>query len=502
MAAVATIDVEWDPYLEGDETFGFRGMLVDGEQRPAISGRTFESKNPATGEIVAHIAEADAQDVDAAVRSARRAFDSGWGRSKPAERQRLLLRLADLIENHHPELARLDTLEMGGTISRMRGWLPRVTALPRYNAGLCMDIHGETIENSVEGDVFTYSVKEPVGVVAAITPWNGPHHNAIWKISPALAAGCTVVLKPSEVASLSAIRLGELVIEAGFPPGVVNVVTGYGKSAGAALAEHRDVSKIAFTGSTVTGQSILRASADNMTRVTLELGGKSPQIVFDDADLDAAVPAAAMGVFGNSGQMCIAGSRLFIQRRIYNDFVQGVAAYGSRLRVGNSMDPSTQVGPLASENQLGRVQKYLHEGEEAGAELLSGGRRLMDGALSAGFYIPPTVFVNARDDMSIMRDEIFGPVVCATPFDTEEEVITKANQTPYGLAAGIWTQDVGRAHRLARAIQAGTVWVNTYQLFDPAVPFGGYKMSGLGRESGSHHLDEYLETKAVWTART
>jgi aldehyde dehydrogenase (NAD+) len=368
----------------------------------------------------------------------------------------------------------------------------------RYYAGMTTALHGETIENSLPGEIFSYTLKEPVGVVGAIIPWNGPLGASVWKIGPALATGCTVVLKPAEEAPLTPLRLGELILEAGVPPGVVNIVPGFGETAGAALAAHAGVDKIAFTGSHLTGQKIIAASAGNLKRVSLELGGKSPDIVFADADLESAVPGAGMAVFANSGQICSAGTRLFVERRIYDEFVGRVADFGNGLQVGNGTDPKTQIGPLVSEQQLERVTGYLSIGKQEGARAVSGGDRLTGDAYASGYFVAPTVFADVRDDMRIAQDEIFGPVLSAIAFDDINEVIARANATSFGLGSGVWTRDVSKAHRLAKAIRAGSVWVNCYQAMDPAVPFGGYKMSGYGRESGLQHLEEYLNVKAVW----
>jgi aldehyde dehydrogenase (NAD+) len=341
-------------------------------------------------------------------------------------------------------------------------------------------------------------LKEPVGVVGGIIPWNNPLGAAVWKIGPALATGCTIVLKSAEEASLTPLRLGELVLEAGVPPGVVNVITGAGEIAGAALAAHPDVDKLSFTGSHVTGQHIVRASAGNLKRLSLELGGKSPNIVFADADLDAAVPGAAMAVFSNSGQICSAGTRLFVERAIYETFVQRVAEYGSSLRLGPGLDRATQIGPLVSSAQLDRVSRYLSLGRAEGGRVVAGGQRRVDGAYANGYFVPPTVFADVRDDMRIAREEIFGPVLCAMPFDTIDEVIARANDTPFGLGAGVWTRDLGKALRVTRGVRTGSVWVNCYQLMDAAMPFGGYGLSGYGRESGLQQMDEYLNVKALW----
>jgi aldehyde dehydrogenase (NAD+) len=482
------------PFLDGT----VKRMLISGQWVEAASGKTFESRDPATGELLARVAEGDAADIDRAVAAARRAFDGPWRKVKPYERQQMLLKLADLVERHFEELSLLDTLDMGAPISRTLGNRRRVLGMLRYYAGMATALHGETIENSLPGEIFSYTLKEPVGVVGAIIPWNGPLGASIWKIGPALATGCTIVLKPAEEAPLTALRLGELILEAGIPECVVNIVPGYGDTAGAALAAHHGVDKVAFTGSHLTGQKIIQASAGNLKRVSLELGGKSPDIVFADADLDIAVAGAGMAVFANSGQICSAGTRLFVERQVYDEFTGRVAEFGKGLQVGNGTDPKTQIGPLVSEQQLDRVTGYLSLGKEEGARPLSGGDRLMEGPLAKGYFVPPTVFADVRDDMRIAQEEIFGPVLSAIPFNDVDEVVQRANATPFGLGSGVWTRDVNKAHRLAKGIRAGSVWVNCYQAMDPAMPFGGYKMSGYGRESGLQHLEEYLNVKAVW----
>jgi aldehyde dehydrogenase (NAD+) len=387
---------------------------------------------------------------------------------------------------------------MGAPISRTIGNKRRVLGMLRYYAGKATSLHGETIDNSLPGEIFSYTLKEPVGVVGAIIPWNGPLGASIWKIGPALATGCTVILKPAEEAPLTQLRLGELIMEAGVPAGVVNIVPGYGETAGAALASHPGVDKVAFTGSHLTGQKIVQASSGNLKRVSLELGGKSPDIVFADADLTAAVPGAGMAVFANSGQICSAGTRLFVERRVYDEFVDKVGQFGKGLKVGNGIDPETQIGPLVSEEQLKRVTGYLGVGKSEGARAVVGGERITTGDLGKGYFVPPTVFADVRDEMRIAQEEIFGPVISAIPFDDIDEVVRRGNATTFGLGSGVWTNDVSKAHRLAKGLRAGSVWVNCYQAMDPAVPFGGYKMSGYGRESGLQHLDEYLNVKAVW----
>src|SRR6202048_1422453 len=480
MAVTQAIPITRHPYADGS----YKKMLIDGKWVDAASGKRFETHNPATGELLATVAEGDAEDINRAVAAARRAFEGPWSRVKPYERQALLLKLADLVEKNFDELATLDTLDMGAPISRTRGTKQRVLGMLRYYAGQATALHGETIENSLPGDIFSYTLKEPVGVVGAIIPWNGPLSATVWKIGPAIATGCTVVLKPAEEAPLTSLRLAELCMEAGIPPGVVNVVPGYGETAGAALASHPDVDKVAFTGSHVTGQSIIKASAGNLKRVSLELGGKSPDIVFADADLEAAVPGAAMAVFANSGQICSAGTRLFVEQKVYDEFVGKVADFGQRLHVGNGLDPETQIGPLVSEQQLERVTGYLDVGAKEGANALTGGARLTEGAPGKGYFVPPTVFANVNDNMRIAQEEIFGPVISAIPFKDTDDLVARANSTMFGLGSGVWTKDVSKAHRMAKAIRAGSVWVNCYQAMDPAVPFGGYKMSGYGRESG------------------
>jgi aldehyde dehydrogenase (NAD+) len=482
------------PFIEGRA----KQLLINGSWSDADSGRTFETYNPSTGEVLATGAEGGLPDVDRAVAAARAAFESEWSRLKPFDRQAILLRLADLVDTHFDELAALDTLEMGAPTSKTGANRLRAVGMLRYYAAQAVSLHGQTSPNSVPGEYFAYTTKEALGVVAAIIPCNPPTTATIMKLGPVLATGCTIVLKPAEEAVLTPLRLGELCLEAGVPPGVVNVITGFGETAGAALARHPGVDKVAFTGSNATGQKIVEASAGNLKRITLELGGKSPNIVFADADLDAAVPAAAMACFVNSGQICSAGTRLFVERKIYDEFTARVAEYGRNLRVGDSRDPSTEIGPLVSADQLARVTSYLDIGRQEGAKPLVGGHRLTDGRLANGYFVPPTVFANVNNEMRIAQEEIFGPVLSSIPFDSYDEVVALANQTIYGLGSGVWTRDIAKAHGMAKALHAGNVWVNCYLVFDPAVPFGGYKMSGYGREMGPNHVDEYLNVKSVW----
>lgn len=472
-------------------------MLIGGQRVPALSGQRFETRNPATGDLLATVAQGGAEDVDRAVKSARAAFEGPWRRMKPVERQRIMLRLADLVEQHFEELAMLDTLDLGAPYSRTIMGKARAGALLRYYAGQATLIAGDTIDNSAMGDVLSHTLKEPIGVVAAINPWNGPIGMSVWKAGPVLATGCTLVMKPAEQTPLSALRFGELCLEAGVPDGVINILTGLG-DAGAALSSHPDVDKIAFTGSTGVGEKILHAAAGTMKRVTVELGGKSPNIVFADADLDKAVPAAAMAVFANAGQICSAGTRLFVQSTIHDEVMERLAAFTKTIKVGDPLDPTTQMGPVVSLPQMDKILGFIASANTQGARPLTGGNRMSGAGYDAGYFIEPTIFTHVADDMTIAREEIFGPVLSAFTFEHVEEVLTRANATEFGLGGGVWTRDLATAHRMARGIRAGSVWVNCYQMLDPAVPFGGYRMSGFGRESGPHHIEDYLETKAVW----
>jgi phenylacetaldehyde dehydrogenase len=470
-----------------------RKLLIDGKWVSASSGKTFDSIDPATGEVLARVAEGDKADVDLAVKAARRAFESGpWAKMSASQRGRIIWKIADLLEQHTEEFAELETLDNGKPISVSRvADVPLAVDLFRYMAGWATKIEGSTIP--IAGPFLAYTRREPIGVVGQIIPWNFPLLMAAWKLGPALATGCTIVLKPAEQTPLSAIRLGELALEAGLPPGVLNIVTGFGETAGAALAAHPDVDKIAFTGSTEVGKLILQAAAGNLKKVTLELGGKSPNIVFEDADLKQATAGAANAIFFNHGQCCCAGSRLFIEDKIFDQVVEGISESAKKIKVGPGMNPDTNMGPLVSEEQFRRVTSYMEAGVNEGAKAVVGGKKVGN----RGYFVEPTVLVNTKPDMKVVREEIFGPVVTAMPFKSLEEIATEANNTNYGLAAGIWTKDIGKAHALANKLRAGTVWINCYNVFDAAMPFGGYKESGWGREMGKEALELYTETKAV-----
>ncbi|MDX3806868.1 aldehyde dehydrogenase family protein [Bosea thiooxidans] len=481
------------PYLSG----AAKGHLIDGRMVPSRSGRTFPTFNPATGERIADLAEGSSEDVERAVLSAREAFEGPWKAFTPYQRQALLVRIHDLIDRNFDELALLETLDMGAPLSRTKAFRPFLLQAALYYASQAVNTAGETLPNSLPGHFTTMTIKAPVGIIGGIIPWNGPLISQWWILGGALATGCTVVLKPAEDASLSVLRMVELLYEAGLPEGVVNVVTGYGAEAGDALARHPDVDRIAFTGSTETGRKIIEASTTNIKRLQLELGGKSPDIVFADADLDLAVPGAAMAVFNNSGQVCYAGSRLFVQRRIQAEFVERLAAFGKTLRVGNGLDPTVNLGPLISQKQLDRVLGYIDVATQEGASLAAGGNRLQ-GDLANGYFVEPTIFSGVGNGMRIAREEVFGPVVSVIPFDDAEDALRMANDTIYGLGGAVWTRDVSTALRMANGIKSGTVWVNCYGVVDPSVGFGGIRMSGYGNKGGPHHVDAFLYQKNVY----
>ena len=468
-------------------------LFIDGQWRPAQSGKTFATIDPATEEVIAQVAEGDAADVDAAVNAARRAFDEGpWPRMNARERGRLMLKLCDLIEAEIDELAALESLDNGKPVSDAKlGDIPLALDVLRYYAGWADKIQGQTIP--INGNYFCYTRREPVGVAGQIIPWNFPILMVSWKWGPALAAGCTIVMKPAEQTPLTCLRLARLAQKAGIPDGVINVVPGYGPTAGAALVKHPGTDKVAFTGSGETGQIIMRQAADSLKRLTFELGGKSPNIVFADANLDAAALGAHVGIYLNQGQCCCAGSRLFVEDSIHDRFVERVVAMARARKVGDPFDPATEQGPQVDKAQFDKIMGYIESGKREGATCAAGGNR----AGSKGFFIEPTVFTNVKDEMAIAREEIFGPVLSVLRFSDVEELVRRANATTFGLAAAVWTRDVARAHDVARRLRAGTVWVNCYDVFDAAAPFGGFKQSGFGRELGERGLDPYLETKTV-----
>jgi aldehyde dehydrogenase (NAD+) len=469
-------------------------LLINNEWVESISGKRFETINPSTGEIICDVAEADSADVDRAVRAARKAFTSSdWSKMSATRRGELLYKLADLIEKNKEELARLETLDNGKPLNdSLNIDLNLVIACYRYYAGWADKIQGKTIP--INGSYFCYTRHEPVGVVGQIIPWNFPLLMQAWKLAPALAAGNTIVMKTAEQTPLSALRIGELIIEAGFPPGVVNILSGYGSTAGAAIASHMDIDKVAFTGSTEVGHLIMEASAkSNLKRVTLELGGKSPNIIFADADLDLAVEGAHFGLFFNQGQCCTAGSRLFVEEKCYDEFVAKTVERVKRRSVGDPFDSNTEQGPQVDREQFDKVMGYIESGMREGAEILYGGSRVGD----RGYFIQPTVFANVGDEMKIAREEIFGPVMSIIKFKDIDDVVQRANNTIYGLAAAVWTKDISKAHAIAHSLRAGTVWINCYDVFDAAAPFGGFKQSGMGRELGEYGLQQYTEIKTV-----
>ncbi|UOY93194.1 aldehyde dehydrogenase family protein [Ectobacillus sp. JY-23] len=473
---------------------GKKRLYINGQFIESASQKTFETPNPATGETLATVYEASREDIHRAVIAARQAFDEGpWSKMAAAERSRLMYKLADLMERDQLELAQLETLDNGKPIRETTAAdVPLAIEHMRYYAGWATKIVGQTIP--VSGNYFNYTRHEAVGVVGQIIPWNFPLLMAMWKLGAALATGCTVVLKPAEQTPLSALYLAELIEEAGFPKGVVNIVPGYGESAGQALVNHPLVDKIAFTGSTEVGKIIMKQASESLKRVTLELGGKSPNIILPDADLSRAIPGALNGVMFNQGQVCCAGSRLFVPKKMFDNVVADLALYSKNLQQGAGINPDTNIGPLVSKEQQNRVLGYINKGIEEGAELIAGGTNPYED----GYFVAPTVFADVKDEMTIAKEEIFGPVIAAMPFEDLDEVIERSNRSHYGLAAGVWTENLKSAHYIAAKLRAGTVWVNCYNAFDAASPFGGYKQSGLGREMGSYALQNYTEVKSVW----
>lgn len=473
-------------------------MLINNEWVAAVSGDTFTTVDPATGKQLATLAAGDAADVDRAVAAARAAFtDGAWPKMSGADRGDLLWKIAAIIDAHGDELAELETLDNGKPLRTARyGDVAYAAKHFRYYAGWASKIEGTTIPVSIPNQ-FVYTTREPMGVVGLIIPWNFPLLMAAWKLAPALAAGNTVVLKPAGETSLSALRLGELMVEAGVPAGVVNIVTGLGAPAGAALTAHMDVDKVAFTGSTAVGRKVMAAAAgSNLKRVSLELGGKSPNVIFADADIARAVKGATWAIFSTAGQECVAGSRLFVQRSVYDEVADGLRVQAAKIRVGSGFGRN-HIGPIVSKRQIERVLGYIDEGKAAGMDVLSGGERL-GGELADGYFLQPTIFAHENDSLKLVQEEIFGPVAAITPFDDWDELTARANATRYGLAAGAWTRDLSKAHRFAAAVKAGTVWINSYGLFDAAAPFGGYKESGFGREMGKDAIDLYTQVKTVW----
>ena len=479
-----------------------RKLFIDGKWVSAQSGKTFAVENPATGEEIARVAEGDKADIDIAVKAARRAYESGaWPSMTPSARGRLIHRIGDLILEHLDEFAELESLDNGKPVSVARAAdVPLAADMFHYMSGWCTKRHGDLLPLSVlytpGVQYHSYTRPEPVGVVGQIVPWNFPLLMAVWKLAPALACGCTVVIKVAEETPLSALRLGEIMQEAGLPNGVVNIITGFGETAGAALAAHTGIDKIAFTGSTEVGRMIVKAAANDLKKVSLELGGKSPNIVLSDADMDVAIPGALNAIFFNQGECCAAGSRLFVDQKVFDQVVEGVAEQAKQIKMGPGLDPTTQLGPMVSDAQFTRVSGLVDSGAAEGARALSGGKKRE----GKGYFIEPTIFVDTKPGMKVVDEEIFGPVVVAMPFGDMDELVQQANNSIYGLAAGIWTRDLSKAHTLAGKIKAGSVWINCYNIFDAALPFGGYKQSGWGREMGEAVLSNYTENKAVTIA--
>ena len=490
MATVAETPTPARPEIRQTQCF------IDGQWVPAVSGKTFETIDPATEEVIAQVAEGDAEDVDAAAKAARHALEEGeWSKMDARDRGACLNRLADLIQEEFDELAALESLDNGKPIRDARAAdLPLVIDCLRYYAGYADKIHGQTIP--IRGNYFCYTRKEPVGVVGQIIPWNFPMLMVAWKWGPALAAGCTIVMKPAEQTPLTCLRMARLAQKAGIPDGVINVVPGFGPTAGAAVVKHSGIDKVAFTGEHITAQTIMRDAAQSLKRLTFELGGKSPNVIFADADMDAAIEGTHFGLYFNQGQCCCAGSRVFVEESVHDEFIERIVDKNKSRKVGPGLDPETEQGPQVDQAQFDKIMGFIDKGQEEGAACVTGGGRVGD----RGYFIEPTLFDNVTDDMSIARNEIFGPVMSVLKFKDTEDIIRRANDTFYGLAAAVWTRDVQKAHHYADKVKAGTVWVNCYDVFDAAAPFGGYKMSGMGRELGEEGLKAYLETKTVTVA--
>ncbi len=476
-------------------------LLIDGRWEDAASGRTFPVVNPATGEQLTTVPDAGPDDIDRAVEAARRSFENrAWRQMNISQQERIIWRIGELIEKNQQELGILESLNNGKTYREaLRGDIPPTYDIFRYYAGWARKIYGETIP--VDGNYLNYTLREPVGVVGMITAWNYPMLLAAWKVAPALAAGCSMVLKPSELTPLTTLKLAEYCLEAGVPEGVVNVVTGYGSPAGEALARHMDVDKIAFTGSIRTARALLKAAGEsNLKRLSLELGGKSPNIIFPDADLEQALQAAFSGIYANKGEVCSAGSRLLVHEKVYDEFVNRLADRARKMKTGDPLDPETEMGSQISRAQLERILRYIEAGKKEGARLVCGGERDTEGQKAKGFFVRPTLFADVNPQMKIAQEEIFGPVLAALKFCDVDEAAEIANSTIYGLVAAVWTRDIGTAHRMAQQIKAGSVWINAYNCFDSGSPFGGYKQSGFGREMGPHALESYTQVKSVWVS--
>lgn len=491
MAGQSDMNSKLESFLEGPKY-----LFIGGEFVPSMSGKTFETINPATEEVLAIVNEAQAEDVDHAVQAARKAFDEGpWSNLSAAERADLIYNLADHIDENKEELAQLETLDNGKPYKvALEDDILGTVEYFRYYAGWVTKVFGQTIPYSP--DYLNYTRHEPIGVVGSIVPWNFPLMMVAWKLGAALATGCTVVLKPAEQTPLSAMYLSQLIQEAGFPAGVVNIVPGFGENAGAAIVNHQDVDKVAFTGSTEVGKSIMRKSADTVKHITLELGGKSPNIIMEDADLNQAIPGALEGIMYNHGQNCSACSRIFVHRIHYDHVVSELSNRAQKMKLGNGMEASSEMGPLISKEQQERVLGYIEKGKQEGATLVAGGNK----AFETGYFVQSTIFVDVTDDMTLAKEEIFGPVVVIFPFDDVEEVIARANNSPYGLAASIWTENIKTGHKVANQLKAGSVWINCFGMEEPGAPFGGYKQSGIGRENGAYALANYTEVKNVWVS--